>query len=360
MAQFSVHLAALALLGLVPVIFMSINHNHHPHVAWDLYGMACIWVAVFYASYYCTTDPTTGKQHAVTKFILQIILIATLAIAVMFLMRHFHNQAHRHDIPFPLLQQRPPGQERPPGGLNPAAMHSVLVILLTIALGQAIKFIYKTFHAEQRKRELEAKARESELQQLKTQLKPHFLFNSLNTIYALIDIDPEKARLATHSLSKLLRHTLTENGCAVTLAEELTFITNYVELMKLRTSAAFPVHLRLNPGTCENLPMAPLMFINLIENAFKHGTCHSAPGPIEIDITAQGKTVECRVSNPRDPDRPQHNSTGIGLTNLRRRLELLYPDKHSLSIDASKNSFLATLSIDISQSPYINNNPVKQ
>lgn len=100
MAQFSVHLAALALLGLVPVIFMSINHNHHPHVAWDLYGIACIWVAVFYASYYCTTDPTTGKQHAVTKFILQIILIATLAIAVMFLMRHFHDQAHRHDIPF--------------------------------------------------------------------------------------------------------------------------------------------------------------------------------------------------------------------------------------------------------------------
>lgn len=333
------------LLFLLPVIFMSVRPGPGPRSFWEVYSMAFIWVGVFYASYYCTTDPTTGRRGAPARFIIQITAIATLAVAAMLISRHHLA---------PPLQPGAPLRSLPPAGLNPAMMHNIMVILLTIGLGQAIKFIYLSYRTEQERREFQAREREAELTHLKAQLKPHFLFNSLNTIYALIDIDPGKARSATHNLSKLLRYTLCDTTATVTLSDEIEFTSNYISLMRLRLPDHTQVTARVDTGAWGSSLMAPMIFINIVENAFKHGTISPLHGPIHITITADVHgTVTCLTANPWHPVAPQAHApaSGIGLANLRRRLSLLYPSRHTLDTRIEGNRFITTLAIDISRPP---------
>lgn len=126
-------------------------------------------------------------------------------------------------------------------------MRELLVVVLTVALGQAIKFIYKTHRVQRRHHELMARERENELKQLKAQLNPHFLFNTLNSIYALIDIAPAKAKDAIHRLSKMLRYILYENQGVITFGEECEFLRHYTDLMRLRLSQSFPVRVEIDP-----------------------------------------------------------------------------------------------------------------
>ena len=141
----------------------------------------------------------------------------------------------------------------------------VVMLILVIGFATALRLGDKWLKLDRRRQDLVNMQREEELKNLKSQLNPHFLFNTLNSIYALIAISPTKAQEAVHELSRLLRYVLYDTSATVSLKQELAFIDNYVSLMKLRLSSAIRLNVTLDAGNNETLRVAPLLFITLIE-----------------------------------------------------------------------------------------------
>lgn len=204
---------------------------------------------------------------------------------------------------------------------------------------------------QQERKELQNKTLQSELKFLKSQINPHFLFNTLNSLYALTLKKSDQAPEIVLKLSEMMRYMLYEcNEKEVPLDKELHYIENYLELEKIRHGTKCKIDFDVS-GNADNKYIAPLMFIPFIENSFKHGlnnTLDKAYVDINIDII--NDELKMRIENSKVHDVPtQYNkrSGGIGLTNIRRRLELLYPGKYLLDIDDNPNSYLVNLSIQL-------------
>jgi len=196
----------------------------------------------------------------------------------------------------------------------------------------------------QMQRQLEEERRkstEAELTWLKNQLNPHFLFNSLNNISSLTQIDADMAQDAIGQLSDLLRYTLYEsNKPLVPLAGEVEFMQNYISLMRLRCSENTTIEVDLPEQGCASHQIAPLIFTSFIENAFKHGTSNNQPSTINIRLTADEKQIRFACSNTNFPKTDKDRSgSGIGLENTRRRFDLLYPGKYEWSQTIENNIF---------------------
>ncbi len=196
----------------------------------------------------------------------------------------------------------------------------------------ALKMTKSWYKTEAARKELEQSRSEAELQNLKSQLNPHFLFNTLNNIYSLIAISTDRAQEAVLELSRMLRYVLYEsNAKYVTIGKDLDFVHNYIELMRIRLPQNVEVKTEINTSSPETL-IAPLLFIAPIENAFKHGVSNNNPSFIHIEINAGSESATCTIRNSYFPKNEQDKSgSGIGLINLRKRLNLLYPGKHIFS-----------------------------
>jgi hypothetical protein len=178
----------------------------------------------------------------------------------------------------------------------------------------------------------------------------NFLFNSLNNIYALITFDQSRAQLAMHNLSDMLRYQLYEsNKSEIPLRKELEFVRDYCDLMKLRMPANVRVELDFPRSDAESdVAIAPLLFITLVENAFKHGVSPTAPSHICITIEATFGRVRCAVRNSCFPRTGAPCSeSGIGLVNLRKRLDLLYPTRYTWSTTQAEGEYFSELVIAI-------------
>ncbi|MDR2890311.1 MAG: sensor histidine kinase [Alistipes sp.] len=227
-----------------------------------------------------------------------------------------------------------------------------LVLMLVVGLSVALKMVMAWRQHEQERARLEAEKRDAELANLRSQLNPHFLFNTLNNIYGLTLSDGEKAREAIISLSAIMRYILYTNDALVPLDKELEFIRNYVGLMRLRTGAGMEIAVDM-PSDTRGAAIAPLMFMTLVENGFKHGVSPDSPSflriAISIESTSRGRqAVVCTVENSDFPKTDLDRSgSGIGLDNLRRRLALLYPGEHELSLDRHDGIHTAKLDITL-------------
>lgn len=219
--------------------------------------------------------------------------------------------------------------------------------VITLAIG--IRHFIRTNRLREQLMEEKQKSTEAELAWLKNQINPHFLFNTLNNISSLTQIDQDKAQDAIAQLSDLLRYAMYEtNKPLVPISGEVDFMRNYIELMRLRCNdrtevkADFSVE---NP----DMHVAPLLFISLIENAFKHGTSTTRPSSIAIRLTsADGRLVfDCTNTNfPKDD--ADRSGSGIGLENTRRRLELVYHDRYTWECGADDDgqNFHSHIEID--------------
>lgn len=204
-----------------------------------------------------------------------------------------------------------------------------LSVVLFIATSMEISS--RWHQMEDERIEMEAARKEAELANLRSQINPHFLLNTLNNIYALTAFDTEKAQKAIMELSKMLRHMLYDNQQSmVNLKEEIQFIGNYVNLMKLRLPQNVEVRFHSNyPEPC-NIQVAPLIFISLVENAFKHGVSPTEKSFIDINISAENDLLTCEIKNSNYPKTQQDRSGhGIGLQQVERRLNLSYPQRHT-------------------------------
>jgi LytS/YehU family sensor histidine kinase len=202
--------------------------------------------------------------------------------------------------------------------------------------------------AEKLQKELEKEKLNSELAFLKNQISPHFFFNTLNNIYSLISINADDSQKAVLRLSKLMRYLLYDSEHGNTkLSNEIDFMNNYIDLMKLRISDKIRMTVSF-PEKYEDINIAPLIFIPFIENAFKHGISYREKSFIDISMTAEYGCLKFSCINSllksREDTEPDH--TGIGLENVTKRLNLLFPGKHNLKINKMETQFEVLLQIN--------------
>lgn len=202
--------------------------------------------------------------------------------------------------------------------------------------------------AAQKLQESEAARVKSEYLNLRSQINPHFLLNTLNNIYALTAIDQKRAQEAIQQLSKMLRHMLYDNlDSEVLLCDEVQFIENYINLMKIRLSKNVDVQFESKIGD-PTIKVAPLIFISLIENAFKHGVSPTKPSFVHISIMAVSDEILFKIENSNYPKTNQDRSGhGIGLNQVQRRLELAYPDCYIWNKGVSEDESIYTSTIRI-------------
>ena len=210
-------------------------------------------------------------------------------------------------------------------------MRDFFSMILTVGLSAAIRLSGRWVQVETARREAEKSRTEAELKNLRNQLNPHFLLNTLNNIYALIAFDTDKAQTAVQELSRLLRHVLYDNQQNfVTLGKEMDFIKNYIALMRIRLSANVTVETCFDIRPDSPTEIAPLIFISLIENAFKHGISPTESSHIRIYFSESAHEVRCEIANSYHPKNEADKSgSGIGLEQVRKRLELTYPGRYA-------------------------------
>ncbi len=228
-------------------------------------------------------------------------------------------------------------------------MRDVFTMILTIGLAAAIHLSKKWAKTERARQDAERDRTEAELKNLRNQLNPHFLLNTLNNIYALVAFDAEKAQMAIQELSKLLRHVLYENQQTyVSLGKEMDFIRNYIALMEIRLSAHVTVETHIDIDPDSRTEVAPLIFISLIENAFKHGISPTKPSFIRISFAESESEIFCEIVNSYHPKTSSDKSgSGIGLEQVSKRLELLYPGRYEWykGVNAGKTEYVSRLTI---------------
>ena len=197
-------------------------------------------------------------------------------------------------------------------------------------------------------KEMEKQNLQSKLALLKNQINPHFLFNTLNNIDSLIKSNPDHASQSLIELSDMMRYMLYEtNADRVPLQKELDYIEDYLKLQKLQQANSQLVNYSVS-GNSDEITIAPMLFIPFIENAFKHCTNKEKVHAICFSISITEKQVSFRASNISDSNHPisKDSSSGIGLETVKRRLEILYPNKHSLQIEEKNDLFCVGLDID--------------
>ncbi|MEM1323448.1 MAG: histidine kinase [Bacteroidota bacterium] len=202
--------------------------------------------------------------------------------------------------------------------------------------------------AEQQLARLREEKVQTELEALRSQINPHFLFNSLNSIYGLVMDQEESSGEAVLRLAQVLRYALYDTRAErVPLQRELEHLQQYIELEGLRAAAAdIQFHCT---GPTQDLQIAPLLLLPLVENGFKHGIKGDTEAVfLHIDINIQAQQLHCTVRNNLGQiDQSLPKTSGIGLQNLRRRLALLYPQKHQLSIESNPDVFTITLQLHL-------------
>lgn len=236
------------------------------------------------------------------------------------------------------------GVRRPP--INMFIVSNVIFALFAVSLNIGTHLYFRGVGNRRRIAALEAENNATRLQFLKYQINPHFFMNTLNNIHALIDIDAGRAQYVVMELSKLMRYVLYDiDKDKVTLRQEIDFLNNYIELMKIRLTGNVTIDVDM-PQVSDDVKVPPLLFIPFVENIFKHGVSYRQPSHITISLNVtDGGDIIFRSSNTRHTTSSADTHHGIGLENLRRRLDLLYPGQYAMEIDGSGNQFKVMLEI---------------
>lgn len=331
--QVLIHLLAWGIFFGFPLLFMLESGEKETVRYWFYFFNTLIYIAVFYLNYFWLINRFLFTKRF-NRFLLINMLVMIVSGALMYYLKELEA-----------LKFFPNPGPHPPKVLF--IFRDISFMLLMAGLSVAIRMTGNWYRIEAIHKETEKAQFEAELKNLKSQLNPHFLFNTLNNIYSLVIVRPEKAQEAIHRLSNLLRYALYENNANfVPLNNELKFIESYVQLMSLRLSKSVQLSTQIK-GSNPVDQIAPMLFISIIENAFKHGVSPTEASFINIDIEAKaGEGLICTVENSNFPKKEMDRSgSGIGHENLLKRLDLLYPGKYELSVENRGATYFVELKI---------------
>lgn len=236
----------------------------------------------------------------------------------------------------------------PKGFWAVAFNNSVSSFILLLLMGGFIRLAFSFIRNQDEKRALENANLNAEVNFLKSQINPHFLFNTLNGIYSQAHARSEHTEHSILKLSDLLRYVLYDSGDErVALSKDIQYLANYIDLQKIRLSQKVTVHYSVE-GVANNQQIAPLLLITFVENAFKHGVSYTRPSSITIQVSIFEKTLTMLVSNPVH-ETNSFAGGGLGLKNVTRRLDLLYPGAYWLDIVHNDHLHIVNLKIDLNR-----------
>jgi len=338
------HLLFWACLLALPILLGPSSQSQNPeevqrHFQWNLFffvfGLANI--PIFYIN----------TEILIPKVLKRYNILAYLG----FLVIGYFIMVGLNDLIFDLLFKDIVPPQRPRGGGGGMKRFTFLRIifqyLFIIAIGISYRFLSDNLKEQEEKKEEENERLKSELSFLRSQISPHFMFNVLNSIVSLSRRKPESVEPVVIKLSELMRYMIYETtDSKVAISKEASYLESYIELQRLRfgndIEIDFKSKINSTRGTIE-----PMLLIPFVENAFKHGVGMIEKPNISIQLEDNAQCLHFVVRNKisHQPTERKDESSGIGLTNVRRRLELLYPDHHELTITVSDNTYIVDLLI---------------
>lgn len=301
---------------------------------------------IFYANYlYLCPRLLEKKNLSPQRFVILNLLIYLLGVGMMDVMHQVVDSCFRPDIPPPCVKP----------GLTPWQMvilktRDVMLYFFITVLAVLVHTSIKWQEAELAREKAERENADANLRILRLQVSPHFLLNTLNNIYALIDINTEKAKETVQNLSRLLSHILySEDKLFTSLHTEVDFIKNYIELMKIRYSDKLEMSVNLDSPVDHKIQFVNLVAITLIENAFKHGVVPNCKCRVDVSLTVDPETgvITFRTLNTNHPKSPSDLSGhGLGLKQVQARLELAYPGCYTWEKGLDENGYyVSTITI---------------
>ena len=325
------HIASWAVVFIMPaLIFISEGNQRFEEALYRSLASLPFLMFLFYLCYFWLIDRLWFKKQYIFFILVAVTLILCVSYSKYELFSYFALHKSKHKMP----------------PFHAFMYFDFLSNLLPIVFAMAIRYAQRNFSLEIAQKEVQAQKLQADLTQLRYQLQPHFFFNALNNIYSLIAFDPQKAQQSVHSLSKLMRHFMQNSDQKqISLAEEVDFLQQYISLMQLRLTDKTTVQVDF-PKQVPQLTIAPLLFISLVENAFKHGVSATAATTLSFSLKVEGNTVIFRSENTKIPTQESLYSSGIGIDNLKKRLTLLYPEKHQYTIEEKEGKYMAQLTID--------------
>ncbi len=320
-----------------------LRSDNDPRFMWTVVMVSCL--APFYILNVYWFIPQYLKKG---KYLLYVgVLLLTIIIAYFLL--HYLSQKYMMMPEPPMPKMPPPDMKRPRLGIPPPTI--IFPLIIYYALGISFETIIESEKQKRIKEEALKEKVNAELSFLKSQINPHFLFNTLNNIYSLSSKKSDATDDAILLLSDMMRYMLYDSNVAkVPLGKEIKHIENYIALQKLRISTKNDISIVFNyDGEPNGHMVEPLLFIPFVENAFKHGISYQEPSVINLKLRILEKQLifESLNTRPKQKDANIAESSGIGLKNLERRLNLLYPNQSKLKYNCDNDFFCAKLELNM-------------
>ncbi|MDR0891310.1 MAG: histidine kinase [Mediterranea sp.] len=320
--EIATHIIAWGIIYAFPFYFMEREIDQDHNITFLLHFVVPVALTiVFYTNYFMLIPRYLFKQRSHEFFLYNLALLIVLGAWL----QTWQNLVTPPLFPPAAALRYPP----PPHGL--LFTRDMLSLVFAIILSIAIRMNRRWSESEVALQEAERRRVEAELRNLRNQVNPHFMLNTLNNIYALVQFDTSKAQQAIQELSKLLRYVLSDNQeNFVPLCKEVDLVRNYIGLMSIRFSESVKLTTSFDVRPNSQTPVAPLIFISLIENAFKHGISPTKPSYIRIRLSEDEEVVHCEIHNSNHPKPMTDKSgSGIGLEQVQHRLDLLYPHAYT-------------------------------
>ncbi|MDO4715269.1 MAG: histidine kinase [Bacteroidales bacterium] len=328
--QIVFHLSAWLAIFMASHVLIFVMREANWDFFWRTNIITSLFCGVFYLNYNCLIKRYL-ERGKVQRFALSNLFALGAAVVIMAVLYEWMPLRFRDET-------------RP---YWPLMIKDSIIFIIIVLVSIAVHFSSQFHKADEARKEAELGRSEAELKNLRNQLNPHFLLNTLNNIYALIAFDSNRAQEAVLDLSTMLRYVLYENATEYTpISKEIAFLQKYIALMKIRLSKEVDVRMEVDVPNAEEVRIAPLILISLVENAFKHGISATQPSFIDIRLFRESDilTFICRNSNyPKSAS--DHSGCGIGLQQVVQRLRLSYPDAHEwhCGVDETTGSYTVIL-----------------
>ena len=354
------------LLFCAPLLILLIYASSHNnmYVNWHAFIHIESILGIYFVAFLVHNSllaPMLLYKQQTGRYICSIMVLVVAFIAIQGFTKPIMHPNMRYEQRMEFERHKPHFKEQRPL-IGPAELTNTLALIFLMGMNLGVKLLYKAEEDRNRMQQLEKENLKQRLNYLRYQISPHFFMNTLNNIHALVDIDPEKAKKSIVELSKLMRHILYDGDTNISpLSDEVQFLQNYIALMKMRFTGMVKVNTDF-PAMTSQKGIAPLILAIFAENAFKHGVSYKSPSNIDITLRCHNNKCilfTCKNSKRKDGAKEKDLAGGIGLSNVRNRLELIYGDRYHIDIKDTEDSYKVRLLLPLEDTNINNKHRVK-
>ena len=336
--------------------YMRMSSNPHIEFSWyevlNAWKFDTVWLVLFAVHNFMLAPLLILKRRTILYVTLSFALVG-VAMGILWFLRpaYHHHRLPRYSRHERVLYRDNIADFRPDEPFpffGPGELVAAFGGLLLMGMNLGVKLYFKSQEDTKLLTQIDKHNLERQLEYLKYQVNPHFFMNTLNNIHALVDIDPERAKTTIVELSKMMRYILYEgNNRLIPLPREVQFLSNYVQLMRLRYTDKVSIRMSA-PSNLPDVMIPPLLLIMFVENAFKHGISYRTESFVYITVDVKDDRLKFVCSNSKQHlTVKEKKGGGMGLVNVRRRLDLLFQDTYTLKIEDRENEYNVSLDLPL-------------